>query len=275
MNYMRDAQKQLQDLNILVTRPEHQNNNLAELIELAGGKAIKFPVMEIVAPDNLEIASMQLSKSGQWDWLIFTSANAVNFALKICQRQLSVTGTTKVAAIGETTANCLLKYGIKANLVPQTSNSERLASALQMQQISNKRCLIIKGEGGREKLQEILTNLGAIVTSVNVYRRTCPETNPELLLKHWSHEGIDFVTITSVESLENLIRLIGEKGHDLLKQSVVVAFSPRIRDAAFKRGLTQVITAATTSDSSIIESIVQAHQNSLKSTPRVQSTSHL
>ncbi len=42
---------------VLVTRPAHQASELAEAIENAGGKAIRFPVIEITGRDEDVIAN--------------------------------------------------------------------------------------------------------------------------------------------------------------------------------------------------------------------------
>jgi len=270
LNYMRDQGNLLQDKRILVTRPKHQSQRLTQLIERAGGHAIQFPVLEITHPEDIQTVTKQLSNTRKPDWLIFTSANAVDFAIICCQHQLPISQNTKIAAIGDNTAKTLRSYGISVDLIPRISSSEGLAAALNLQQMNNKQCLIIKGEGGRSVLSRLLIQQGASVTTADVYRRICPSIDASSLLDQWRYQAIDYVSVNSIEALDNLIQLIGDEGWDLLKKSVLIALSQRVGDAAYKRGLSNVVTATSTSDSGIIESIVQIQQNGLKSTPRVQ-----
>ncbi len=268
---MHNLDKPLSGKRILVTRPKHQNQNLSHLIEQSGGQAILFPVIEIRPYDNFATINSQFSNFNHWDWIIFTSANSVKFAFEINNDLSAINKTTKVAAIGSSTANHLHKRGISVDLVPKVSNSEGLCSALQMQQIKDKRCLIIKGLGGRSVLGQSLTQIGAKVTHLDVYRRQCPNSNPQFLLDQWKSNMIDFVTVTSVETLKNLLNLIGDENIPLLKKSIIVTLSRRVQNAAIKNGLSNVVTATETSDDGIVESIVQIQKNGLKSTPRVQS----
>ncbi len=268
---MPDQQKPLKDIRILVTRPQHQNQHLSQLIHQAGGHAIMFPVLEIVAPDNVRLVQHQLSNTMVWDWIIFTSANAVNYAIDIASNQLPISPTTRIAAIGANTVNTLHQHGITVDLIPTISSSEGLLASLQLQQINNQQCLIIKGEAGRTVLATLLDEKGAVVTTVEVYRRICPNSNAAALITQWTQQTIDYVTITSVEALNNLIQLIGENGFKLLQNSIIVALSQRIHDAANNKGLANAVIAASASDSGLLESMVQTQKIGLKSAPRVQS----
>ncbi len=268
---MHDQPNPLQGKRILVTRPAHQNQLLTQLIKDTGAQAIQFPVIEIVAPHHSKLVQRKISTYNHLDWIIFTSANAVSHAIQLTNNQLPINKNTKIAAIGHNTAACLKQHHIKVDLIPEISNSEGLASALRLQQIEDNCCLIIKGEGGRSILADLLTRHGSNVTIANVYRRICPDVNANLLLDQWRNQTIDFVTVTSVEALNNLIQLIGKQGFQLLETSTMITISQRVHDAALNQGLSKVVTATSTSDRGMIESIVQIHKIGLKSTPRVQS----
>lgn len=268
---MPDQHKPLKDKRILVTRPQHQNQRLSQLIHQAGGHAIIFPVLEIVAPDNVRLAQQQLSNTMDWDWIIFTSANAVNYAIDITNNHLPISPTTRIAAIGANTANTLQQHGIAVDLIPTISSSEGLIASLELQQIYTLKCLIIKGKAGRTILATLLDEKGAVVTTVEVYRRICPNSNAVALITQWTQQTIDYVTITSVEALNNLIQLIGENGFKLLQNSIIVALSQRIHHAANNKGLTKVVTATSSSDSGLLGSMIQIQKSGLKSAPRVQS----
>ncbi|MEE9412245.1 MAG: uroporphyrinogen-III synthase [Methylococcales bacterium] len=261
----------LQGKRILVTRAKHQSHHLTQLIEQAGGQAIQFPVLEIMALQNTHLINQQLSKSKTWDWIIFTSTNAVNYAVEITNNQLPITALTKVAAIGSNTANSLNKHGISVDLIPIVSSSEGLSATPEMQQINNLNCLVIKGVGGANLLEKILNARGASITTADVYRRICPKSDAVSLLDQWKRKTIEYVTITSVEALHNLIQLIGDQGFKQLQQATIIALSQRIQAAAINKGLSKVVIATSTSDKGIIESIVQLQKIGLKSAPRVQS----
>ncbi|MCH9698843.1 MAG: uroporphyrinogen-III synthase [Gammaproteobacteria bacterium] len=271
MNNNPDIHRALQGITVLVTRPEPQNLKLKQLIEQAGGKAILFPVLEILPVTNTSKAVRQLSAANHWDWIIFTSVNAVNHALEICHNQLPLSLRTHIAAIGKATARSLQSRQIKVDLIPPQSSSEGLLQSLVVQLNDKSRCLIIKGEGGRSLLRTELTNKGVQVDTVDVYRRTCPGLNPSSLLEQWSSGGIDYVVVNSVETLTNLVQIIETAGLALLKDTMLIALSKRVQHAAEKIELSKTITAIDTSDNGIIETLVKLQNNGLKNTSGVQS----
>ncbi len=61
---------------VLVTRPEHQADELVAAIEDAGGEAIRFPVIDIEPQDSADV-SRCLEALPAADITIFISTNAV------------------------------------------------------------------------------------------------------------------------------------------------------------------------------------------------------
>src|SRR5437762_2756543 len=62
---------------VLVTRPRGQAEELVERVESLGGEAILAPMIRIVPPDDLEPLQRAASAAGEFDWIVFTSSNAV------------------------------------------------------------------------------------------------------------------------------------------------------------------------------------------------------
>jgi uroporphyrinogen-III synthase len=170
----------LKDCHILVTRPAHQAANLCQLIEAQGGVAVRFPTIEIVGvddlPDNPTLATNPLSKLSNCHWLIFISANAVNFALKANGGKITKFKVTQIAAIGQATAKELELSGLQVDLVPQTGlDSEALLAMPELQAIKGQDILIVRGQGGREELADALRSWGANVEYWEVYKRVIPD----------------------------------------------------------------------------------------------------
>ena len=63
---------------ILITRPRTQADNVAEKLRLAGFEPVFFPVIEIQPIENNDALEQALSKLNCYEWVIFTSANAVD-----------------------------------------------------------------------------------------------------------------------------------------------------------------------------------------------------
>ena len=73
----------------------------------------------------LDRALAQL-RAGEWDWLVFTSANGVHALLRRLEalgRDLRDLGGVKLAAIGPKTAEALREYRLRADVVPEATYS--------------------------------------------------------------------------------------------------------------------------------------------------------
>lgn len=248
----------LQGIGVLVTRPKPQAQALSILIEQAGGHAIPFPTLIIKEPHGRQKALSTLTEIAISDWLFFVSANAVHYAAKLLGGHLKVPQQTKIAAIGKATEKALSQYHLSAHLAPsQSSNSEALIAQLEGQNINQKKCMIIRGEGGREVLKHSLQLCGATVSYAEVYRRDCPNSDTTQLISDWKKGEIDYVTATSGETLKNLITLIGSTNRELLTQTPLITVSKRIEEMAYNAGIKRVILSKQPYNETLIETLIE------------------
>ncbi|WP_119632203.1 uroporphyrinogen-III synthase [Methylocaldum marinum] len=244
-------------LNVLVTRPREQADGLCALIEAAGGRALRMPLLEIAAVADPSTAEALLSRTDQWDWLIFTSTNAVRFALQIIGGSYAPPPSARVAAIGRATAEALAKAGIRVDLIPKPQfNSESLLASPEMADVTGQSILIVRGEGGREHLAQTLEARGAEVVFAEVYRRILPEMDIAYWIDLWRQGRIDVVTITSGEALNNLMLFLGEARHEFTERTPLVVIGSRIEKLARDLGWHHVIGAEPASDQAITETII-------------------
>ncbi|MEW8606191.1 MAG: uroporphyrinogen-III synthase [Candidatus Thiodiazotropha sp.] len=235
---------------ILVTRAAHQAEGLSRRIRDARGRAIPFPALEIAASDAPQGPRGLLRQ--RWDLIIFVSPNAVHHAQKLLSGS-PLRGT--LGAVGEATAAALRHQGYSIDLIPQDRyDSEGLLMLPQLQRMRGKRVLIVRGEGGRRLLGDSLRARGAEVGYAEVYRRLAPEVDPAPLLARWGEE-VDLVSVTSVEVMQNLITLLGERGWPLLCRTPLVVISERMAEEAEKRGFETVLISTGADDESIMSAI--------------------
>lgn len=240
----------LSGLSILVTRPLPQATVLAQKITALGGEALILPA--------IDIKPLQATPSGGHDLIIFVSVNAVEHGARLIQ----ATAVTLIAAIGKATAAALKDAGIPANVVPAAGfNSEALLAHPQLNLAAQSRVLIVRGRGGRELLQESFSSLGCLVETLDVYERVAPAIDEQRrgeLEAIWATHGIDVVTATSVETLDNLLAMLSEQGRALLATTPLVVASRRIMQAALERGLRgDIIVAGGADDDSVIGAVSQ------------------
>ncbi|MBI5462632.1 MAG: uroporphyrinogen-III synthase [Gammaproteobacteria bacterium] len=244
---------------IVVMRPAHQADALCALIEAAGGRALRFPVLEICPaadPAAVQAGLVRLMRPGEYDLAIFVSANAVHYTLKALAPHTWPT-SVKIAAIGAATARALAAQGLRVDIAPARDfTSEALLALPELQSVRNQRILILRGAGGREILRDNLLARGAQVDYLEVYRRATATTDPSILLEHGRAGAIDAVLIASTESLHKLLAIIGTLGIALLRTTTWVVGNERTRQLARELGLGgTMVVAADATDAAMLDAL--------------------
>ena len=230
---------------IVVTRPAHQAAHLAELIRAAGGRAILFPVIEIVEVGDLQPLLALIDRLDEFDLAIFISPNAVNKAMNLIKARRALPPHLQLAAIGRSGVRELRHFGITAVIAPAARfDSEALLELPALRDVAGKRIVIFRGDGGRELLGDTLTARGAAIEYAECYRRGRPQLDAAPLLKAWARNEVHAITGTSSEGLRNLFDLVGKLGQSWLKKTPLFVPHPRIEQAARELGLATVVLTA-------------------------------
>jgi uroporphyrinogen-III synthase len=224
---------------IVVTRPASQAVSLASLIREAGGEPVLFPTIEILDaadPARLQSAVAQLA---DYAWAFFVSPNAVE---KTFAHVSEWPAAVRVAAVGPGTRAALNQRGVREVLTPVIRfDSEGLMQMPELADVAGLRCVIFRGNGGRELIASTLIERGAGVDLVECYRRALPRTDTGPLLARWAQGGIDAVTFTSSEGLHNFVELAGASAREIYSATPAFVPHPRIAATAASFGFRQVI----------------------------------
>ena len=197
----------LQGVGVLVTRPRQQAAALCQLLEAEGASTWRLPTVAIEAIGNVGEMVARLGNLADFDVVIFTSANAVQFGVSLLDGQSNVS----LAAMGPATARALHQVGYEAALQPgEKFDSESLLRHPRLEHLANQRILIIKGRHGRQFLEQELTRRGAQVTTAEVYQRVAMMPNHAdlaRLLDSFVAGQLQVITATSAEIGSNLLNL--------------------------------------------------------------------
>lgn len=242
---------------VLVTRPAGQADGLCYLAEAAGYEAVKLPAIEIRGPEDPAALQALIGTLHTYDLAVFISVNAVVRGLDYILARRDWPAHVKIATIGASSAAALRKYGLAPDLVPaHRFNSEALLALEELQDMHGRRVVILRGNGGREHLHDILRARGALVDYVAVYRRACPEVDSQLMQSLLQHGGLDVVTVTSNETLENLFAMAGAEGQPLLLTLPLVVSSERQALLAQALGFEHAaMVAENAGDAALIEAL--------------------
>jgi len=168
------------------------------------GLFFHIPMIEI---KNGDASHFAIGDGPKFDWIVFSSRFGVYyffqrlFELKKDTRSLK---GTRIAAIGNSTANKLKEYGVIADLVPQKECSEGLLSEFKKTNIRGKKVFLPRSDIADKGLTEGLKKLGAKVHSYVAYKNVMPDNLPDLDLNFF-----DEIIFSSPSTVRNFIKRYG------------------------------------------------------------------
>lgn len=227
-------------MRILNTRPIEQIHELTSAIRAADGISVELPTVSIQPTTNWLNTLPNLTTVHQ---AVFVSKPAIHyFFLGLDQNHLLWPKDLPITVLGQGSAQALMAFGLSADYIPITSDSEHLLQMPHLQILHNQSILMIKGQGGRTLLTDTLTKRGAMVHAVDVYTRQLPEKNPIAITSVWQNDEVDIILFTSQQAMEHLFVLLGPAAHAWIRQKPCVVISPRLAQAAKNLGIQSIIT---------------------------------
>lgn len=250
---MANLEKQLQGRRILITRTRRQASELAAKIEALGGTPILVPTIEIVPPESYAALDAALANLASFDWVVFTSANAVEIFQQ--RRDPSLT-PSRIAVIGPATARATEEAGLHVDLIPPAYVAESLGEALAPL-VRGKRVLLVRAEQARDILPEMLKSSEADVTIATAYRNQIPEGSvTELRRLFAAKEGYpDAITFTSASTARNLVELLQAAEIELPASVGLVSIGPITSEALRSLGLEPSIEAAEPTLAALVQAL--------------------
>lgn len=249
---------------IVVTRPAEQADKLAREIEARGGTAVRFPVLAIFDVEDPRPLQAAAEAIEDYDYAIFVSPNAAEKALSAITARRPWPPRVVAAAMGETSARAIARYGVARIVQPSGGrfDSEALLERPEFQAaaLRGRRVAIFRGDAGRELLGETLESRGAQVERIPCYRRGRPDLDADPLRALLAQRGIDAVTVTSSEGLRNLVAMVGAAGVAALKAVPLFVAHQRIAEEARQIGFA-VVAVTAPGDAGLLAGL-EAHFNS-------------
>lgn len=241
---------------VLVSRPRGQASTLSRWIADLGGEAVEIPLIRILPPEDWAAVDQALDELGTYDWVVFTSANGVEY---FCRRLWERGGDARalagvgIAAVGEATAAALAGRGLRPDLVPDEFRGGALVDPLAGRCRPGARLLLVRGDLADPELPAGLAARGLSPREVVVYH-TRPDTAGGEEVRHLLARGdLDAVTFASPSAVDGFLGAVGPdaagEAARLLGRAAVACIGPTTAAAACARGLpVHVVAARSTSE---------------------------
>ena len=227
-------------MRVWVTRTEPGASRLARRLDAVGYAVTKAPVLRI---EDTGAAAPR----GRFDFVLFVSAHAVEraFARGWGDRPLG----SMAAGIGAAAESALRRRGIE----PRPCGL-RNAAALTTMPEPPARMLVVKGEGGRDVVQDWARSHGRSVSEWNVYRRVSA-------LPALDDASIDAVVAASGDGLREIARLWFAERRD--RGVALLAPSVRVARLAAKSGFEEVIVTDGAGDDAVVAALAELREAGL------------
>lgn len=246
---------------ILVTRARAQASGFVDILEENGADVIQFPTIKV---RPLDLDSANIPTPEKYDWVIFTSVNAVEIYYKHIQEKRMDTRAfsgCNICAVGPKTVEALYKIGIQPDFVPSQS-SERVV-ATEIVDVDGKNILLPRAKIGTSDLPKILRERGAHVDDVPIYDTVRVESeNSEVIARNLMDGRIDFVTFTSSSTVTNFLEMFPEhNATDLLENVKVAVIGPATEATAVKHMIRVDVVAKEATIESLTEGIIAEYHD--------------
>ncbi len=241
---------------ILVTRAKEQASALAAELEALGADVVQIPAIEIAPPTSYCAMDAALACMLVFDWVVFTSANAVESLVERGRRLGLKPRPRRVAVIGPATASAVYRTGMaeRVDLMPKTSVAEALAEELAPL-AAGKNVLLVRAAVAREVLPEALLKAGCELTIAEAYRNIVPPRSVRQLQHLFEASPPDAITFTSSSTAQNLAELLQQAEVRVPAQTVLVSIGPITSHTMREVGLAPTVQAKDATVATLVETV--------------------
>ncbi|QAY74836.1 uroporphyrinogen-III synthase [Agromyces protaetiae] len=247
--------KPLTGWRVLVPRGGPWGDSVAASLRARGASPVIAPMINFAPTDDqpaLEAALTKLAE-GQFDWVTVTSATTVDV---LSTYNAVIPATTKVAAVGETTAAALVAAGYKADIVPSEDNSAK--GLLEEWEAATEgarglRVLALRSAIAKQVLSIGLAEAGHHVEAVVAYR-TVGVPAAQKVVDDVRAGRVQAVLVTSGSVAEQVQQQLGP----IPESTLVAAIGPQTQKDAAAVGLRVDVVADERTAESLIDAVVNA-----------------
>ena len=225
----------LEERNIIITRSKEGISDIKKIFASKGARIYDFPAISVSDPDDLNPLDEALHEINDYHWIIFSSSNGIKFvdkrlrywksSLKECAKK------TKIAVVGEKTANTLEEFGVKADFIPPEFVAESLVENFPISGYGLRVFLPRVQTGGRGLIADQFRNAGSRVVEVAAYETRCPDSIPHETVEVVFKRNVDAMMFSSGKTVSNAAFLLnkefGNEWLKLLDQTKLITIGPQ------------------------------------------------
>ncbi|MFN2397555.1 MAG: uroporphyrinogen-III C-methyltransferase [Gemmatimonadaceae bacterium] len=243
---------------VVVTRARSQASGLAAALADAGADVLEFPVIRI-EPINAEALMQVVSHLGDYDWLVFTSQNAVARVWNVLrERGLDARAFcgSRLCAVGPATASALEARGLVPDVVPSRFLATHLVECMsELEDVRAARIFFARAEGASDVIANGLRAIGATVDDLAAYRTVPDDAGALELCARIDNGEVDLVTFSSGSTVHNFVAAVGV---ERARRVRAVSIGPVTSAAAGQAGIDVTAEASEATIPALVAAAVRA-----------------
>jgi uroporphyrinogen III methyltransferase/synthase len=256
-----DNAQPLRGRRVVVTRAGQQASGLVAQLASAGAEVIVLPAVSFLDPIESHELDAAIAELGGFDWLVFTSANAVRFFVKRCRHRgrWPLPAALQCAVVGSATREALEQHAHKAALMPREASAAALAAELRAHWNnaagagSGRRVLVPRSDRADDRTIAALQAAGADVLPVVAYRTALPDTFDLRTMELLKRGDADAIVFFSPSAFQNLAVALGADTLRAMRKHVAfAAIGPTTSAAMREAGVIVAIEPTDTNTTSLI-----------------------
>jgi uroporphyrinogen-III synthase len=224
-----DDRKPLAGRRIVVTRAPEQADRFVAALEELGAEVLLLSMVATADPLDFGPLDDAIRDAANFDWILFTSRNAVKFFCKR-MKQMDLTAAQldfvlsrpSVAVVGPETWEEAFAAGFAPVYEAEESRGAALVAELGAR-VNGKRVLLPRSDRANPETAEALRSHGAAVIEVIAYRTVAPGSFDGSVVEAVRRGEVDAITLFSPSAFENLLKQIG--GETLREQREKIALA--------------------------------------------------
>ncbi|OOF69716.1 uroporphyrinogen-III synthase [Rodentibacter caecimuris] len=246
---------------VLITRPDERGKQLTDWLNQSGIVALHLPLFCIESGRELGNLPSALNQLKNQDYVFLVSQNAVDF----CHKTLADIGfcwpeSLHYFTVGHRTAQYFSSQSERPIHYPiTTENSEGVLALPNMQNLQDKRILILRGNGGRDFFAEQARIRGAEVILLETYQRVPIIYNNEEQTSICKRSGINTIIATNLEIVNALVNFVPKQDQGWLKSCRLITVSQRIADVAHKLGWHNITVSPKADNQSLLNTLLETN----------------
>jgi uroporphyrinogen III methyltransferase/synthase len=243
---------------IVITRAALQSSELFDKLSDSGAIPILLPLISFAAPDDYAPLDAALSQWNRFDWVMFTSAFAVQEVVARAarlRRNLPAAPPPCIAVVGPATRDKATQAGFAVEHTAQTHLGVALAQELG-KRVKGKRVLLPRSNRANPNLPLALAKNGAQVTEVIAYRTLRPVDADQERLARVSRGEADAILFFSPSAVHSFLELSGKNQLSILQDRMAItAIGPVTARALHEAGVRRIVEATEPTAAAVLNAL--------------------